>query len=92
VTVEIETFDQTRFRCPSCRKSWAQRSRVVEHVRNGCVSDPATRACKTCAHWDRGEMGNWRACAIGKLPHGQDWIEPWTKNCEWWVPVEGEGK
>jgi len=72
---------QRRWRCTHCKRSWVRLSQATRHVGNGCTKDPATRACRTCEHF----IGPCE-CAIGALPHGQDWIDPWIKNCPVWEP------
>lgn len=42
-----------RYRCVHCRRSWANRATAVQHSQR-CWFDPANRACKTCAHFQRG--------------------------------------
>lgn len=39
-----------RFRCPFCNRSRAAKKTVQDHIAR-CWLNPATRACKTCAHF-----------------------------------------
>ncbi len=80
----LEEFTQARFRCESCRKSWAQRTSARSHRRYGCVSDPATRACKTCRHHGPEYM----ECAIDMMPHDSGPLR-W---CPGWEAIEIEPK
>lgn len=44
----------TRWRCPTCRKSWSKKPLTQKHIDFGCVHDPEVRACMTCKHFDEG--------------------------------------
>lgn len=45
-----------RFDCPFCGAGFrsSKKKTVVEHVKRGCWSDPASKTCRTCAHLMRG--------------------------------------
>lgn len=62
----VEAYTTTRFRCPTCRKSWAKRSAAEKHR---CWHDPANRACRTCAHFAP-------ATKASSWPHHEDSGEP----------------
>ena len=85
----VETFTQKRYRCPHCRRSWASITRAREHVAEGCWSDPAQAACKTCKF----DVKDYHGVYPNDTPHdgycsdghrdGRDWI----KGCPFWVPA-----
>lgn len=43
----------TRYRCPSCGRTYSGRSGAREHM-SRCWYAPENRGCKTCIHFDRG--------------------------------------
>lgn len=54
--VEPELFMARRYRCPHCRRSRASRTATVAHM-GRCWSDPAVRACRTCARHEPASGG-----------------------------------
>lgn len=46
LTLPVEQYRQTRYRCPYCRRSWVSLKRANEH-RDGCWYN---RGCKSCRH------------------------------------------
>lgn len=86
---EPEGVPVVRWRCvnPSCRKSYASRSRARAHAAE-CVRDPDNRSCLTCANFvgaDPGEpevgyFGTDPACEVG-LTIGR----PMPRNCPSWA-------
>ena len=48
LTLPVEQFTQTRYRCPYCRRSWTSLKRANEH-RDKCWYN---HGCKTCQHAD----------------------------------------
>lgn len=57
-TVTVEVFTQDRYRCPTCRRSWASKYRCRDHIIAGCWKDPANRGCLTCRHYDPGSTNH----------------------------------
>lgn len=49
-------FTTTRFKCPYCPHSRANRKPVVEHIAR-CWHNPDNRGCKTCEHYSEGDNG-----------------------------------
>ncbi len=47
--IEIESFTVTRYRCPFCEESGADRKAVTNHAVT-CPFNPAVRTCLTCVH------------------------------------------
>lgn len=45
----------TRYACPFCSRSRAKKSATAEHI-GRCWSNPATRSCKTCLHFEDGSV------------------------------------
>lgn len=54
-------FVTTRFRCPFCRRPYAQRAAATRHLAQ-CFSNPAVRSCKTCVHQNAQTL-----CDVGAL-------------------------
>lgn len=46
LTLPVEQFTQTRYRCPYCRRSWTSLKRANEH-RDRCWYN---HGCKSCRH------------------------------------------
>ena len=69
-TAGVEAIRVTRWRCPSCRKSWSSKATAEEHAVR-CWLDPANRACKTCKHHHPGDHWTWEeppapeCCVVG---------------------------
>lgn len=55
----------TRWKCPTCVRSYANRKDAQAHGRR-CWYDPANRACKTCKFLSRNFEGA-EACAAGLM-------------------------
>lgn len=49
--VQPERIQVTRWRCPHCGRSRANRADAARHMAR-CWYNPAARACKTCAHYE----------------------------------------
>ena len=73
LTLPVEQFTQTRYRCPYCRRSWTSLKRANEH-RDKCWHRPG--GCKTCRHADM-ENGWVVDCGIG-----EDLREPLGENLD----------
>ena len=54
LSLPVEQFSQTRYRCPYCRRSWTSLSRANAH-RDRCWY---FEGCKTCRHADL-MAGSW---------------------------------
>lgn len=68
---EIVAYPTIRYRCVWCKKSWASRSVAEKHLLR-CWYRPASRGCKTCAHfvpaeahYGRDEPGGPEYCSVG---------------------------
>jgi hypothetical protein len=48
---EPEPVIVTRWRCPFCRQSRSSRPAARRHIAR-CWHNPASRSCKTCAHYE----------------------------------------
>jgi hypothetical protein len=45
-------FTVTRHRCPFCPRTGSSKARATDHIAR-CWSNPETRGCKTCAHFEK---------------------------------------
>lgn len=94
----VERFRVERFRCTACRKSWAGKSRAQQHIDNGCIHDPATKACATCEHDEKGYPPTWEEpgvdpfCQVEARPEGERVIRgcPVWEAASWLRVTSGE--
>jgi hypothetical protein len=63
-------FRVTRYRCPHCPRTGASKARVREHI-GRCWTNPATRGCKTCKHFEPYGPESGDSCAVGVDLGGQ---------------------
>lgn len=87
LTLPVEQFTQTRYRCPYCRRSWTSLRRASEH-RDGCWYN---RGCKSCRHAEL-TAGVWVAgCAVGVdlWDAGGEHVRP-AANCALWEAKEND--
>lgn len=95
MSAEPVAIKVTRYRCPTCRRSWSSKKRTAEHAAM-CAHAPENRACLTCEHFDPGEdatyeePGHPEGCAQG-LDVRHD-VEPGfagriTRDCPSWAPA-----
>lgn len=67
-----------RQKCPHCGRTWAHKATALKHMAR-CWSNPLARGCKTCAHYEPGEDGEWEVgypgspefCDLGVSLDGQ---------------------
>lgn len=91
----IESFEQTRYRCSWCRKSWRSKQAAEAHEHNGCHKNPETRTCATCVQFAPAEYGGsgygeeissaafcTAGVTISEFPQDR------PKGCEKWVTSE----
>jgi hypothetical protein len=64
MSVEPEAIRVTRYRCPFCARSHSSRTRAVQHITR-CWRNPAAHGCKTCAHYEPAEAGDWTIGDLG---------------------------
>jgi hypothetical protein len=78
-----------RFRCPCCKRSWANKHATTRHIQR-CWHNPETKSCKTCVyfqpfedgyHGDPGDLGILEGCG-----EGVDISAGLVSNCEKWEP------
>ena len=64
LTLPVEQFTQTRYRCPYCRRSWTSLKRANDH-RDKCWKRPG--GCKTCRHAETEFAADWvTGCGLGE--------------------------
>lgn len=51
MATDLIAFTTTRYRCPHCRRSYAQKASASSHL-DRCWKSPAVRTCKTCTHYE----------------------------------------
>lgn len=77
-------FIVTRFRCPFCRRTRSSKKRTADHI-GRCWSNPETRGCKTCEHYELVETGE--HCFPGRPCNCNDGYE----GCAVGVSLAGHG-
>ena len=90
LTLPVEQFTQTRYRCPYCRRSWVSEKRATGH-RDACWYN---RGCKSCRH--AGLIGGSyvQGCDLGEdlyqvdpeSSYGEGRVVP-RANCPLWEEV-----
>ncbi|WP_431861351.1 hypothetical protein [Azospirillum sp.] len=82
----VIAYKTTRYRCPYCDKSGANKKRMQEHA-NDCIKDENTKACATCSadqsFWlrsDSGSLTRENGCAKGAREYGKTLV----KRCPHW--------
>lgn len=87
LTLPVEQFTQTRYRCPYCRRSWTSLKRANEH-RDRCWFN---RGCKTCRHGCGPGAGYIDECAQGVDLWDADEERPVLRSqCPLWAALDGE--
>lgn len=80
VPATFEVIIVRRWRCSTCRKSWASKARCVAHIRDGCWRDLTVRSCATCRHDYRADDETAAHCEVDARPDDEQIV----RRCPAW--------